>query len=168
LLNNHEIDISLGLELVKPKGLRSVKLLTEEICIGVSAQHLFAEYPSLPLSRLRSEQFILYKTATHNMREITLKCCRTAGFEPKVSFESEQSETIQNMVASNLGITLLPHMVLRDGQGTRIKMIRIEPPTPRRTIVATWRAGRYLSIGYRQFLQCAEVAARGVAAMQKG
>jgi DNA-binding transcriptional LysR family regulator len=162
LLNNNEIDISLGLELVKPNGLRSLKLLTEEICIGVSAQHPFASHASLPLNKFRKEKFILYKTTAHNMREITLKSCRNAGFEPEVAFESEQAETIQNMVASNLGVTMLPHMVLRDNQGERIRMIRIEAPTPRRTIVATWRAGRYLSLNSRQFLQCAEIAARRV------
>jgi DNA-binding transcriptional LysR family regulator len=160
LLNNSEIDICLGLELVNPKGLRSMKLLTEEICIVVSPQHMLAAYSTLPLGRLRKEKFILYKTATHNMREITLKYCRSAGFEPEVAFESEQAETIQNLVASNLGVTLLPYMLLRDAEGPRIKMIHIEPPTPRRTIVATWRAGRYLSVSSRQFLQCAEIAAR--------
>jgi DNA-binding transcriptional LysR family regulator len=167
LLENNEIDISLGLELVNPKDLRSQKLLTEEICIGVSAQHFFAGYSSIPLGRLRKEKFILYKTATHNMREITLEYCRAAGFEPEVAFESEQAETIENLVASNLGVTLLPHMLLRDNEGARLKMIRIDPPTPHRTIVATWRAGRYLSVNARQFLQCAEAAARAAIARSK-
>src|SRR5215472_13990160 len=62
LLNDNEIDISLGLAL-KSKDLRSMKLLTEEICIGVSSQHPFADCSSLPLERLKNEKFILYKTA---------------------------------------------------------------------------------------------------------
>src|SRR5581483_2653193 len=115
---------------------------------------------SVPLTRLRREQFILYKTPGHHMRELTLQCCRNAGYDPEVAFESEQAQTILNLVASNLGVTLLPQMVLQHRQGQNIAMIRIEPPTPRRTIVAAWRAGRYLSVNARQFLQCCETTAR--------
>ena len=50
-------------------------------------------------------------------------------------------------------------MVLRHRVGQRIAMVRIQPPTPRRTVVATWRPGRYLSTNARQFLWCAETVA---------
>ena len=46
-----------------------------------------------------------------------MQYCRNAGLEPEVAFESEQAETIQYLVASNLGITLLPEMVLRHPAG---------------------------------------------------
>ena len=108
---------------------------------------------------MKREKFILYKTPGHNTREVTLQYCRNAGFEPEVAFESEQAETIQYLVASDLGITLLPEMVLRHPAGQNISMVRIQAPTPRRTVVATWKPGRYLSTNARQFLQCAETVA---------
>jgi DNA-binding transcriptional LysR family regulator len=165
LIDNNEIDISLGLETVKPKGLRSIKLLTEEICLAVSSQNPLSSSSSVSLSRLKREKFIIYKTQGHNMRETTLTYCRNAGFEPEIAFESEQAATIENLVTANLGVTLLPHMVLRDREGLNLRMIRIEPPTPRRTIVATWRTGRYMSVNVRQFLQCAEIAARAASSL---
>jgi DNA-binding transcriptional LysR family regulator len=162
LLESNEIDLSVGLERRTSSGLKSTKLLVEELCLAVSTQHPLSSLPSVPITRLRREQFILYKTPGHNNRELTLQYCRNAGFEPEVAFESEQAQTILNLVASNLGVTLLPHMVLQQRKGQNIAMIRIEPPTPRRTIVVSWKAGRYLSVSARQFLQCCETTAQSL------
>jgi len=162
LLENHEIDVSIGLEPRPPAGLKFTKLLAEEFCLAVSTQHPLSSLSSVSMSRLRREPFILYKTPGHHNREIILHGCRNAGFEPDVAFESEQAETIQNLVASNLGVTLLPHMVFHHRKGQNIAMVRIEPPTPRRTVVAAWRAGRYLSVNARQFLHSCESVARSL------
>jgi DNA-binding transcriptional LysR family regulator len=162
LLENHEIDLSIGLEPRPATGLKFTKLLVEEFCVAVSQQHPLSSLTSVPISRLRREPFILYKTPGHHNREIILQYCRNAGFEPDVAFESEQAETIQNLVASNLGITLLPHMVLQHRKGQNIAMVRIEPPTPRRSVVAAWRIGRYLSVNARQFLVSCETIARSL------
>jgi LysR family transcriptional activator of glutamate synthase operon len=68
---------------------------------------------------LKPEKFILYKNPGHNTRELTIQYCRNVGFDPDVAFESKQAETIQYLVASNLGVTLLPEMVLRHHVGQR-------------------------------------------------
>jgi DNA-binding transcriptional LysR family regulator len=159
LLQSGEIDLSIALRPLRSSGLKPRTLFTEEFCLAVSSQHPLSEQASVPIARLKRETFILYKTPGHNTRELTLQYCRNAGFEPEVAFESEQAETIQYLVASSLGITLLPEMVLRHRTGQNIAMVRIQSPTPRRTVVATWRPGRYLSTNTRQFLQCAESVA---------
>jgi len=161
LLQSGEIDLSIALRPPTSTGLKPRTLFTEQFCVAVSLQHPLSSQESVPILRLKREKFILYKTPGHNTREITLQYCRNAGFEPEVAFESEQAETIQSLVASNLGLSLLPEMVLRHRAGQSLAMVRIQSPTPRRTVVATWRPGRYLSNNARQFLQCAEsIAAR--------
>jgi DNA-binding transcriptional LysR family regulator len=159
LLQSGEIDLSIALRPLRSAGLRPHTLFTEEFCLAVSAEHSLHTQKAVPLAKLRREKFILYKNPGHNTRETTIQYCRNAGFEPEVAFESEQAETIQYLVASNLGVTLLPEMVLRHHTGWRIAMVRIQAPTPRRTVVATWRPGRYLSSNTRQFLRCAETVA---------
>jgi LysR family hydrogen peroxide-inducible transcriptional activator len=160
LLEAGEIDLSIGLEQVKSAGLKPMKLFTEEFCLAVSSDHPVSSLGGIAITKLKREKFILYKGAGHHNREIVLQCCRNAGFEPEVAFESEQAETIQSLVASNLGITMLPRMVFETRERPTITMVRIEPPTPKRTVVASWRSGRYLSINARQFLQCANAIAR--------
>jgi DNA-binding transcriptional LysR family regulator len=159
LLLSREIDLSIALRPHRSAGLKPHTLFTEEFCLAVSTRHALSAHASVPIGRLKREKFILYKTPGHNTREVTLQYCRNAGFEPEVAFESEQAETIQYLVASDLGITLLPEMVLRHPAGQNISMVRIQAPTPRRTVVATWKPGRYLSTNARQFLQCAETVA---------
>ena len=61
---------------------------------------------SVSLSELKREKFILYKNPGHNTRELTIQYCWNAGFEPDVTFETEQAETIQYLVPSTLGGTL--------------------------------------------------------------
>ena len=167
LLHGGEADLSIALRPLPSDDLKPRILFTEEFCVAVSLQHPLSGQASVPLSRLKREKFILYKTPGHNTRETTLRYCRNAGFEPQVAFESEQAETIQHLVASNLGITLLPEMVLREPAGKSIAMVRIQSPTPRRTIVATWRPGRYLSNNAQQFLECAESVAKEWQAQSK-
>jgi len=159
LLQSGEIDLSIALRPLQSAGLRPRTLFTEEFCLAVSAEHPLHSQKAVSLAKLKREKFILYKNPGHNTRETTMQYCRNAGFEPEVAFESEQAETIQYLVASNLGVTLLPEMVLRHHAGSRIVMVRIQAPTPRRTVVATWRPGRYLSSNTRQFLRCAETVA---------
>ncbi len=40
-------------------------------------------------------------------------CCRRAGFEPRISFESDDYVVVQNLVARGLGITALPALAMR-------------------------------------------------------
>ena len=39
-----------------------------------------------------------------------LKLCREAGFEPRISFQSEDYEVIKGFVAGGLGVTILPEL----------------------------------------------------------
>jgi hypothetical protein len=84
------------------------------------------------------------------MRELTLQACRNAGFEPEVAFESEQAQTIQHLGRVEPGRdAAAAHGAAAHREGrTTSAMLRIEPPTPKRTIVAAWKTGRYL-IGER-------------------
>jgi LysR family transcriptional regulator, hydrogen peroxide-inducible genes activator len=167
LLQSGEIDLSIALRPLRSAGLKPRILFTEEFCLAVSLDHPLHAQASVPIARLKREKFILYKIPGHNTRELTIQYCRNAGFEPDVAFESEQAETIQYLVASNLGVTLLPEMVLRHQAGQNVAMVRIQSPTPRRTVVATWRPGRHLSTNARQFLRCAESVASSWHARKK-
>ena len=160
LVQNGEIDLSIARRPLPSAELKSRVVLTEELCLAVSVKHSLARNRTVSLSQLKSEKFILYKSALHSTREITLQFCRNAGFEPKVEFESEQAQTIQNLVAANLGVTILPEMVLRSHNSSDLVMVRIQPPAPNRTLVVSWKSGRYLSANTRTFIAVAEKAGR--------
>src|SRR4029077_9539426 len=52
LLEAGEIDLSFGLDQVKTGGTKSIKLLTEELCLAVSTQHPLSARTSLPIGSL--------------------------------------------------------------------------------------------------------------------
>ena len=42
----------------------------------------------------------------------SLRCCHAAGFEPSVSFESDDYHTVQGLVAAGVGVALIPQLAL--------------------------------------------------------
>jgi DNA-binding transcriptional LysR family regulator len=43
---------------------------------------------------------------------VVLRACDTAGFEPRIGFESEDYSAIMGMVASGMGVALIPSLAL--------------------------------------------------------
>ena len=41
-----------------------------------------------------------------------VRCCHAAGFEPNVSFESDDYQTVQGLVAAGVGVALIPELAL--------------------------------------------------------
>ena len=41
-----------------------------------------------------------------------VRCCHAAGFEPSVSFESDDYQTVQGLVAAGVGVALIPELAL--------------------------------------------------------
>jgi DNA-binding transcriptional LysR family regulator len=160
LIRNSEIDLAFALGAPPSADIRSRELLTENLSLAVGRKHPLARKAAVTLSELEHEKFILYKSPVHSTRQLTMEFCHNAGFDPMVEFESEQAETIQNLVAANLGITILPDMVLERRLGTDLRRVRILAPAPSRTIMASWKTGRYLATTTRRFLQCAEKVGR--------
>ena len=54
--------------------------------------------------------------AGHCLGDQVLDFCEHRGVYPKISFRSAQLETVQALVASRLGISLIPAMAVRGQQ----------------------------------------------------
>ncbi len=160
LLESNEIEMALCRGPFRIESLKATPLLTEEYCLGVSRDHWLGGRERVAVSELQGERFVVYKSPGHANRLVLFEMCNKVGFEPNIAFESEQAETIQYLVAANLGITVLPEMVLRHGADKGLSMVRLQGPTLRRTIVATWKSGRYLSPFARAFVACAQQAGK--------
>jgi LysR family hydrogen peroxide-inducible transcriptional activator len=148
-------DVSLlSLPLVEPS-LAYIPVLEEEICLAVPPDHHLAqpEYKqkSIPVTMLRGEPFILLKKG-QGFRAIAHDLCQTAGFEPRVVFESGNIETVQSLVAAGMGIAFLPKMMTRsDWKGPAPTYLTLEG-RPTRTLVIAYRKGRYLSNAAEAFI----------------
>ncbi|MDQ1000087.1 DNA-binding transcriptional LysR family regulator [Neobacillus niacini] len=66
------------------------------------------------------------------LREIIVQAYEQLGFQPKVSFEGEDIDSIKGLVSAGLGITLIPEITLVDGfPRSTIKVPIVEPDVNR-------------------------------------
>jgi LysR family hydrogen peroxide-inducible transcriptional activator len=148
-------DISLLSLPLQDRSLECKPIINEEICLAVPPNHrlaaLSAKVPSLELSELKDEPFVLLKKG-QGFRHITLDLCASAGFAPQVVFESSNIETVQSLVAAGMGVALVPQMVTRSS-GSRLTPVYLRlNPAPTRTLVIAYRKGRYLSKAAEAFI----------------
>lgn len=105
-------------------------LLDERFRIALATTHRLAERKALRLSELAGEPFVVYKGRA---RETALDACRESGFEPRISCESGELETVRALVASGLGVALLPAMaVVNPIEGLRV--LELREPRLKRTL----------------------------------
>ncbi len=124
------------------RDLEMVPLLTEQMHVIVSAEHPRARdgAAGIRLEELAGEPW-LCGTTNGSCRELTLRSCQRAGFEPDVAFESNDYNVIQSLVAAGMGVTLLPDLALgTPNPGVRVLPVLPEPPV-RRVWAVTLLAG---------------------------
>lgn len=92
-----------------------VKLCTEKLVLGVPIRHTLAQYASprgkvratIDLSRFRNEQFALMFSGS-TMRAVIDPLFSSAGFQPKVHYETLMNRALQRLVKKGLCCTILP------------------------------------------------------------
>lgn len=117
-------------------GLRSVALLEDPMHIALPADHPLAAKPGLELGDLREQQWIQTSVTSPCARHV-VRSCLSAGFEPQVSFESDDYDTIQGLVSAGVGVALIPRLALtRVHAGIVVRALAPRSPT-RQVTVAT-------------------------------
>lgn len=110
-------------------------LLTEQMHVALPLDHPLADRESMELERLADESW-LCGASNGSCRELTIRSCQRAGFEPDVSFESDDYNVMQSLVAAGMGVTLLPDLAL----GTPHQGVRIIPVAPKPPVRRVWAA----------------------------
>jgi DNA-binding transcriptional LysR family regulator len=139
-----EIDLALlfefrGVSESLAHGLETVDLLDDPMRVALPAGHPLARKPSLRLEDLRDEAWVQTSQDSPCARHV-VRCCHATGFEPTVSFESDDYLTVQGLVAAGVGVALIPELALSSVRDD-IVVRALAPDSPvRRVVVAT--AGR--------------------------
>ncbi|MGH2861006.1 MAG: LysR family transcriptional regulator [Solirubrobacteraceae bacterium] len=120
------------------KGLATATLIHDPMWVALPFDHELARKHNLALIDLRSEDWV--QTSEHSAcARHVLSVCREAGFEPRVSFESDDYDTVQGLVAAGVGVALIPRLALSHRQpGLVVRRLASENPA-RRVLTATPR-----------------------------
>jgi LysR family transcriptional regulator, hydrogen peroxide-inducible genes activator len=115
-LQEGRIDIAIVALPVAGDGLVCTELTREPLYVVVSDKHQLARSKSLSLREIRDSPFILLKDG-HCFRETAVAACRRARLRPNVVFESGHFATILAMVASGMGLSIVPEMAVEKRPG---------------------------------------------------
>jgi len=145
-LRNGELDaILIALPFDEP-GIDTRPLYEEPFVALLPSGHPLTECEAVSLQRLAAEDLLLLGPG-HCFRDQLLAACppcrRRAETLAARGLEGSSLETIRHMVASGLGVTVLPCTAAGDDQGpgriTRVR--RLEEPAPTRRVALAWRSG---------------------------
>jgi LysR family transcriptional regulator, hydrogen peroxide-inducible genes activator len=146
LLRQGELDAAIMALPFPDQGLIVQPLYDEPFVVAVPKKHPWAGREAIDAEELKSETMLLLGNG-HCFRDQVLEVCpemarfSTSGDGIARTFEGSSLETIRHMVASGIGITVLPQASVPDMQ-TRDGMLRYLPfrgDGPSRRVVIAWR-----------------------------
>jgi DNA-binding transcriptional LysR family regulator len=119
-----------------------LELLEDAMHLALPRAHRLARRRSLRLEDLEQEPWVQTSRSSPCARHV-VRSCHAAGFEPNVSFESDDYQTVQGLVAAGVGVALIPELalsVVRDD----IVIRALSPAPPVRQVIAAAPAGARL------------------------
>ena len=139
-LHSGEIDVGILALPVPLDGLVAHELYKEPFTVALPTHHRLSGRSSIKVDDLRNETLLLLEDG-HCLRDQALDICASTDVHEKQDFRATSLETLRQMVASGVGITLLPELAGRGAYGAARGVV-IKPfakPVPTRTIGAVWR-----------------------------
>jgi LysR family hydrogen peroxide-inducible transcriptional activator len=119
-------------------GVKVQALYDESFVVAVPVQHPWASRAAIRAEEL-SDQKVLLLNSGHCFSNQVVQACPQLSRKGEV-MQGNSLETVRNMVASNLGITVLPcSAVVERYSNPLVKVVPFEPPAPIRRIALAWR-----------------------------
>lgn len=140
LLHEGRLDAGiLALPIHDPQ-LHSRLLFEEPFVLAVPDDNPLAARSSLRLDDLADQSVLLLEDG-HCLRDQALEVCQLAGAGEKAGFRATSLETLRQMVAARVGITLLPVLAVKPPvpQVAHVRLVQFCKPAPSRKIAMVWR-----------------------------
>ena len=144
LLRTGEIDCAIMAEPFPDAGLAVAPLYDEPFMVAVPKAHPLAARDSISAEELKQETMLLLG-AGHCFRDHVLEVCpeyaRLSSDAEGIrkSFEGSSLETIKHMVASGMGITVVPQLSVNPDMQPYVRFVPFAEPVPTRRVVLAWR-----------------------------
>lgn len=146
-----QVDLIIAALPLDDNGVETMKLFDDRFLLATSKNKTAP--PTKELARfIASEQLLLLEEG-HCLRDQALNHCDIAGIQYGEIYGTSNLSTLVQLVASDLGITLVPELCLHVEANTKnIRLTRFGKPQPYRTVALAWRkssprAKHYKEIG---------------------
>ena len=146
MLRQGELDAAIMAQPFPQQGLLVQPLYDEPFVVAMPSHHPWATRERISSTDLKNETMLLLGNG-HCFRDQVLEVCpemarfSTTGDGIARTFEGSSLETIRHMVASGIGITVLPKASVPDMQARDglLRYVPFEDPVPSRRVVVAWR-----------------------------
>jgi LysR family hydrogen peroxide-inducible transcriptional activator len=146
LLRQGELDAAIMALPLPDHGMLMQTLYDEPFVVAVPKSHAWARRRDIPADDLKAETMLLLGSG-HCFRDQVLEVCpemarfSSPGHGMQRTFEGSSLETIRHMVASGIGVTVLPRASVRDMEDPNgmLSFVPFSTPAPSRRVVIVWR-----------------------------
>jgi DNA-binding transcriptional LysR family regulator len=157
-----ELDLALLFEFAGEsplgEGVARVELLEDPMSLALPREHPLAGKERIRLEQLAEDAWVQTSRSSPCARHV-VRSCHAAGFEPNVTFESDDYQTVQGLVAAGVGVALIPRLALSVVRED-IVIRALSPAPPIRQVIAATPAGARLVPAAPAMLGILEQAAR--------
>jgi LysR family transcriptional regulator, hydrogen peroxide-inducible genes activator len=131
---------------IHDESLHTEFLFEEPFLLAVPQSHPLAKRPQLKLNDLSDQNLLLLEDG-HCLRDQALEVCHMSGASEKSGFRATSLETLRQMVAANVGITLLPTLAVKPpvAQAPNLQLVEFSGHPPSRRIAMMWRKSSAMS-----------------------
>jgi LysR family hydrogen peroxide-inducible transcriptional activator len=137
-LRNGVIDVAIIALPFDIPGIKTMPLYEEEFVVVVPITHDWAKRDSISPEELADEKILLLNSG-HCFSNQVMQTCPRLSRNGEI-LQGNSLDTIRNMVASNLGLTVLPaSATMARYQNPLIKVVPFTKPAPKRQVALAWR-----------------------------
>ena len=121
---------------------RNTFVMYENIYLGVPAGSAFANRESVRLEDVKDEGFISL-AGSKSLRAMCDNFCSTAGFTPRIIFESDNPYTVKNMIASGMGVGFWPRYSWGRIESSDVQLVPVSYPECSRSVIVEKTENRH-------------------------
>jgi LysR family hydrogen peroxide-inducible transcriptional activator len=155
MLREGSLDVGVLALPLHEDSLHAEFLFEEPFVLAVPESHPLAHRQKrLKLDDLEDESLLLLEDG-HCMRDQALEVCQLAGAGERSGFRATSLETLRQMVAANVGITLLPTLAIKPpvARTDNVHLLEFAGHPPSRRIALVWRKSSSMAPFLKRFAE---------------
>jgi LysR family hydrogen peroxide-inducible transcriptional activator len=139
-LEDGSLDLAVLADTVDTAAYEVAQLYEEDFVVALPADHRLATRRRLRIDDLDDETLLLLEEG-HCLSDQALEVCGDIRVDQPQDFRATSLETLRQMVAAGVGITLLPELAASfpGGAGGGLALRPFQQPRPGRKILGLWR-----------------------------
>lgn len=140
-LRDGALDAAVLAQPVTDDHLVAEPLFSEDFVLAVPAGHALAGVAGPVDPSVLAGEPVLLLDEGHCLRDQALDVCREVGASERSGVRATSTETLRQMVAGGVGVTLLPQLAVLPPATTPsdVRLLRFTDPAPRRMLTMVWR-----------------------------